>query len=160
MNQEVKIPGLRGKSYTVSRCLLSDIPFHFEIVKDLVPKDEHKDYQNMMLDCVKTGLAFCIGDSCFIYMKQSKPKFLEAYSFYGKNNPLKVLAMFMYILKEIDKEVMFLKFYPHSSAIINDIKSLLTHTAILRQNSHDVPVLVRCDQLRGKLSAIYKSRKL
>lgn len=155
MQDEYTIKDLRGILHTVRRCKKEDVSHHFNAVKHLVPKEDHAEYQTSMYLCVSSGMAFCVNDCCFIYTKYSNKSTLEAFSLYGKNQPLKTLAMFACILMEVDKSIKFLKFQPHYNTSINSFKTLLSSTSLLRRQYLDKPTVVRCDLLRDKLYAFY-----
>jgi|TARA_R110000851_G_scaffold56094_3_gene131327 hypothetical protein len=149
---------LRGNEHTIRRCTAKDILKHFSIVKHLIPESDRKSYINKMKVCKRSGMAFCIGNDCFFYAQYSGKQSIEAFSLYGKGEPLKTLAMFSHILLTLDKKLVLLRFSPHAGLKVDDFKSLLTRIAIKRQFASGKPVLVRCDTLRQKLLALYKNR--
>ena len=158
MQTEFITTDLRGNKHTVSRCTLEDIDRHFELVKSLIPEVEHVAYKNRMSICVGAKMAFCIGDDCFIYMRKTRPCMAEAFSLFGKGQPIKTLAMFACICMTVDKRLLTLSFHTHAGRTIHDFKSLIATFAIKRQALPNHPVIVRCDYLRQKFFTMYHDR--
>lgn len=149
---------LKDNLQEVRKCTSDDVNMHFNIVKHLVPTNEHKTYKTRMQLCVSGGMAFCIGNDCFIYMRKTRPCTADAFSLYGKGQPIKTLCMFAAILLKVDKRLLKLSFYRYEGNILHELKSLLTIHNLQRQINPKHPIIVRCDALRNKLFDLYKNR--
>ncbi|WAK44650.1 hypothetical protein vBAmePPT11V19_00024 [Alteromonas phage vB_AmeP_PT11-V19] len=148
----------RGNQVKVERCTLNDVNKHFEAVKHLVPEEDHLEYVDNMGSSVINNMAFKVENKCFIYLDKQAPAIAQAYSLFGNNCPLEVLAMFSCILLLVDKKLFKISFYLHAGKTVKDFKSLLTLTSLKRQIVPHHPVVIRCDFLRNKLKAMYNRK--
>lgn len=158
MQNEFLAIDLRGNKHTVRRCTNEDVERHFDIVKHLIPENEHAAYKQRMFIAVGALMSFCIDDDCFLYMRKTRPCFADAYSLYGKDQSLKTLAMFACILMTVDKRLLKISFHTHAGRTIHDFKSIIPTFSIRRQAMPHHPVIVRADYLRQKFYTLYDKR--
>ena len=151
---------LFGKSQSIKQCTFDDIPPHFDKVKEIVPEAEHQEYVARMTECVLDGTAFSLeDDSSYIYYKKKSDLFAEGVVLYGKQEPLKLGALFNFVFTKIDPKVFKLDFQLHPGKEIGEYKSMLTITSIKRHQANSkAPLVIRVDQLMKRFTDLYEKR--
>lgn len=86
---------LFGQPCEVVACTLEDVEPNFDKIKKVVSKQEMPEFKRRMVEAVEKGSAFMISDgSCFLYYLNDKPWCATGVALYGKNSPIKMLALF------------------------------------------------------------------
>lgn len=155
----MKTLDLFGKEHNIIPCVMSDIPVHFDLVKDVIPSEEVIQYQQRMSECINAGSAYTLSDgSCFLYYNNVKPFRAHGVALYGKNVPEKMLALFAGIFTDIDTHTFKLEFALHPGKFVSEYKSIITLTSIKRQGIPGYPLVIRIDKLRDKINILYRKR--
>lgn len=150
---------LFGNTYEIRQCTVDDIPKHFEKVADAVPTEDHDAYKYRMSECIEAGTAFTLtDDSCFIYYLNYNNIAAVGSVLYGKNAPMKLIALLSGVFRILDKITFKLDFHLHPGSFVQDYKSLITETSLKRQNNREYPLVVRIDHLKAKIDKIHKRR--
>ena len=150
-----------GNSHTIKLCSKYDIPVHYKLISEFIPDEEESEFQSRMLECVEEGTAFSIhDDSCFLYYKKEdvQPKFAQGVALYGMGNPLKIMALFSGVFLNIDKKTFVINFKTHPGKFVSEYKSILTTASIKRHNIDNSTLMVRVDDIKNKILALYKKR--
>ena len=150
-----------GNKHTILPCSAEDVDVHFAKIQDVIPGEEVIQFKQRMSECITAGSAYTLSDgSCFLYYLNDKPCCAKGVALYGKNSPMKMLALFAGIFKELDTHTFKLDFHLHAGKFVQEYKSILTETSIKRQLIKGYPLVVRIDKLFAKIDGIYKKRNL
>jgi len=157
----ITAPDLFGHIHTIVPCTVEHIDTHFEMIKDVITDESHKSFKGRMAECIEAGSAYALSDgSCFLYYLNSKPFKATGVALYGKNAPHKMLTLFAGIFTKLDDHTFKLEFMLHPGKFMQEYKSILTMTSMKRQVIPGYPLVVRIDELRDKINAIYNKRKI
>lgn len=155
-------PALIGPDVEFRNCTESDVPEHFERIREYIEPEFQDEYLERMYDCVRGGTAFVTsGNECFMYYRKTKEAFAEAVSIYGKDHPMKMMAMIAGIPEaapEDKKDTIFLNLALHRGKTIKEYKGMLTKTAIYRHKENGDKLLIRTDKLVKKFEDLMRRR--
>lgn len=148
-----------GKDHTILPCRAEDVDVHFSKISDVIPSEEVIQFKKRMSVCINAGTAYTLSDgSCFLYYHNYKSWAAEGVALYGTGSPVKMLALFAGIFREIDHETFKLDFHLHAGKLISEYKSILTLISMKRYRMPGHPVTVRIDELFKKMDKLYKAR--
>ena len=141
------------------RCMLYQIPEHFEKIKHWVPEDEWDQFKERMSDAVEMGGAWCTKNTFLYYIKQNK-RIADAVAIFGKEDPSELLALLQGVFSKFDLNLAIMNFVTHDGKHIKEYISLLHRSAIKKwHQNHKAVLRIRIDHLREKLSKnIYQAR--
>lgn len=155
-------PAIAGPDVEFRNCTESDVPRHFEKIKEYIEPEFQNDHLAKMYSCVEDKTAFVTkGDECFMYYKKTKEAFADAVSIYGKNHPLMMMAMIAGIPKHVPedkKDTIFLYLALHKGKDIKEYKGMLSKAAIYRHKTNGDRLLIRTDDLIKKFEKLRLGR--
>jgi len=155
----LNLKGIFGKSYTIVPCTLDDIEPHFAKIQDTIESHTVAEFKQKMTDAVNDESAFMLSDnSCYLYYLNYAPRCAMGIALYGKGVPNEMLSLFYGIFKGIDTHTLKIDFHMHAGKTVSEYKSIVTEASIRRQIIPGQPLVVKVDQLLGKLSTIYEKR--
>lgn len=153
---------ITGTDVEFRNCAESDVLRHYDKVKQWIEPEYRDEYLKKMYSCMADKTAFVTkGDECFMYYKKTKKSFANAVTIYGKNHPIKMMAMIVGIPKSVPedkKDTIFLYMSLHAGKDINEYKGFLTKTAIYRHKRNGDSLLIRTDQLIKKFENLRTKR--
>jgi hypothetical protein len=137
-------------------CTLDDVDKHYNLVRPLVIGTDENVYKAEMVKAIEQGTAFSVLDrSCFVYYLKDDEYSARGISIYGKGNPLGMTALFLGIFNPTrDINTRKISFYPHTTSVINEYKSLLTVKSIRKWYEFGLPVVVWIKPIRLKADYI------
>jgi len=150
-----------GRRQKIVPCTAEDIDVHFAIIKDVIPGEEVIQFKQRMAECITAGSAYTLSDgSCFLYYLNYKPCCANGVALYGKQSPIKMLALLDGIFREIDTHTFKLDLFLHEGKEVSEYKSLFTKTSMKRQTTKGYPLVIRTDKIHAKIDAVKKKRGL
>ena len=133
------------------RCLNSEIWRHFVKIKHWVPENEKEEFQKRMLECIEEGTAWCT-DNTFLYYHKENPRISHGVAIFGMDHPMEMLALFFGVFTYEDKNTFTMRFKLHPGKFLEEYKSLLTTTSIMRTHANPKhPLMIRIDAFRDKV---------
>ena len=151
-------PALIGPDVEFRNCVESDVVRHYEKVKEYIEVNYRTEYLKKMYSCMEDKTAFVTkNDECFMYYKKTKKSFADAVTIYGKDHPVKMMAMITGIPKHVPedkKDTVFLYMSLHEGKDINEYKGMLSKTAIYRHKRNGDRLLIRTDKLIEKFEQL------
>lgn len=141
------------------RCLLHQIPEHFEKVKHWVPEEEWPSFKSRMADAVEEETAWCT-ENTFIYYKVKNKRVADAVALFGMGYAVEMLALLQGVFTKIDRSICMMRFRTHDGKHIEEYRSLLRKSAIRKwHQDHNAVLHIRIDKLRDKIiKNIHKAR--
>lgn len=150
-----------GKQHYLVPCTERDINVHFAKIEEFIPADEVVDFKLRMAECIDIGTAYMLLDgSCFLYYINYKPCCAIGVALYGKESPIKMLALFSGIFHVVDTDTFKLEFHLHYGKLVQEYKSLITEISLKRQGIPGHPLVIRIDELHKKIESIYNRRNI
>jgi len=150
---------LLGNTHKYRRCTPHDIEIHSAVIQNEISVDEVAGLQQRMAQSVAEETAYTLVDhSCFIYYTITQPGLSQGVVLYGKNNPLKMIALFSGVFHHRDEKTFKMDFSLHPGKFVQEYKSLLTMTSIKRAIGTDRPLVVRVDFVKDKIKDLYLRR--
>jgi len=147
-----------GNDHTILPCSAEDVDVHFSKISDVIPSEEVIQFKKRMSECLLAESAYTLSDgSCFLYYQNSKPCCANGVALFG-SSPVKMLALFAGIFREIDHHTFKIDFHLHAGKFVSEYKSILTTTSMRRQSAPGHPVTVRIDELFKKMDKLYRLR--
>ena len=157
----IRITDLFGKEHTIVPCDNEDIDVHFAKIQDVIPSEEVIQFKKRMSECILAESAYTLSDgSCFLYYLNKQPCYAHGVALYGKQAPVKMLALLAGIFRELDTHTIKLDFHLHPGKFVQEYKSIITLTSMKRQTTPGYPLVVRVDKILAHLSGIYEKRGL
>lgn len=149
---------ITGTEVEFRNCVESDVLHHYDKVEQWIEPHYREEYLKKMYSCMEDKTAFVTkGDECFMYYKKTKKSFADAVTIYGKNHPIKMMAMITGIPKSVPddkKDTIFLYMALHEGKDINEYKGMLTKAAIYRHRKNGDKLLIRTDKLIKKFEEL------
>lgn len=153
------VKDLFGNDHTIQPCRAEDVDVHFNKIRNVIPHEEVIQFKKRMSECINVGSAYTLSDgSCYLYYFNDQPWHAYGVALYGKNSPLKMLALFAGIFRELDRETFKIDFVLHKGKFADEYRSILTETSIKRHRITGHPLVIRVDEIRDRVNAIYKKR--
>jgi len=155
------VPDLFGVDHEIVPCTEQDIEVHFNLIKDVIPSEEVIQFQQRMSECILAGSAYTLSNSnCFLYYLNYKPCCAKGIALYGKESPMDIITLFIGVFTLIDTKTFKLGFGLHAGKLVKEYKSLITLTSLKRQRIPGHPLVIRIDELKKKLTKLYRVRGL
>jgi hypothetical protein len=142
--------------------VLSDIPDHFAKIKQWIPEDEWIQFQERMEDCVEDETAWCTENTFLYYQKTEGRGTAHAVALYGQGHPEELLALFVGVFTQCDKDTFNMLFKLHPGKVVEEYLCLPTEISIKRmyQSNGEHPLAIRIDKIREKVLDIYRRQGL
>lgn len=139
-------------------CRLCDVGHHFDKISHWVPKEEHVDFNERMMMCVEAGNAWRTKNT-FLYYEKVNLRIAHGIALYGRENPMELLALFIGVFWQQDKDTGLLRFKLHPGKFMEEYRALLTEISMKRTHTDpDHPLTVRIDSLRKKFRNIMQDQ--
>ena len=104
-----------------------------------------------MLDCIEDRNAWHT-DNTFLYYKMQDKRIAHGIAIFGMNYPMEMLALFIGVFSLEDHVTHIIRFKLHPGKFLEEYKSLLTDTSIMRTHANPShPLLIRVDDFRKKI---------
>jgi len=133
------------------RCLTSDIDPHFDQIKHWIPEDQHAEFKTRMALSVNENHAWC-SENTFLYYTKENERLAHGVAIFGMNNPVEMLSLFTGVFYFSDRETCMLRFALHPGKMIQEYKSLLTVSSMMRAHANpNHPLMIRVDHFRQKM---------
>lgn len=145
----------------IRRCTEADIHRHYLKVYPIVRSNTNREeYKALMLQAIDEDKAHCLkDDSCFLYYIRDEKYTAKGVSFYGKGNPMGMLALFYHIFHVMDKKTILIRFAPHQLNQVKTYKSLIVASSAKGFFKRNVTVSIRTDLIGNKVKALLDKRK-
>jgi len=155
----MKTTDLIGNHHFIKSCTEEDVSKHFACVEKYIIESDRIPFQNRMRRCIAEGTAFALtDDTCFIYYMSTTKHRATGIALFGEGVPMKMIALFTGVFREIDKDTFAMEFRLHPGKMLNEYKSLLTLTSIKRHANINYPLMIRIDRLKEKIHELHTAR--
>lgn len=132
-------------------CVLADIEPHFSQIKHWVGEDDTERFLKEMLNSVEQGHAYHT-ENTFLYYTKENARQATGVAIFGMGYPIEMLALFTGIFYFTDRETAMLRFALHPGKMIEEYKTLLTVTSMMRAHADPThPLMIRVDAFRKKM---------
>ena len=133
------------------RCVPADVGRHFEKINHWVPEEEHKEFRARMRSCIEEGNAWHTKHT-FLYYQMQDARIAHGIAIFGMNYPMEMLSLFIGVFSLEDHATHIIRFKLHPGKFLEEYKSLLTKTSIMRTHANpEHPLLIRVDDFRIKI---------
>lgn len=150
------IPTLDRRNVNYSKCLYSDVDYHYEIIKNAVNDVNKKVFKDRMKKCIETDTAFHIPEKdVFIYLEKRLENIMVGVAFYGKGKPFELLTLMFAICSIENPLLQKVKFKLHKNTTHTDYISILTKGCLINHKKHSDLLIVDLIHFKNKMNDLY-----